>query len=231
MKAVFLPAMLIAAAPALAADAETTVGAPVAVARSLSVPAAARGLVTVDETWGDLDIVAWDRPEVTVDFQATTQKPYPAGEVAAAREKLERFGVEAKAASAESVTVTGLNPGASLGSPFGGKSGIRVRYTVHVPRDSRLVVRHHVGNVRVKDVAGDVDAQGGTGELTLDLPIGDRTAIEASTRVGDISLPAELRDRGELKRRALVGERFSYEPANAERRVIARLSIGSIDIE
>jgi hypothetical protein len=221
-----LSVALLLAAPALAAD-----EAPITVARSLSVPLAAGGTVTIDETWGDLDIVAWDKPEVSVDFRASSQRAYPADEAAKAQARLERFGVEAKAVSAGAVSVTGLNPEATLGSPFGGKSGVRMRYSVHVPRDSRLVVRHAIGSVAVKDVAGDLDVQGGTGELTLRVPLGATTAVEASTRIGDISVPASLRDGGELKRRALVGERFSYAPATIERRVIARLSIGSIDIE
>lgn len=226
MRLAAVSAALLLAAPALAAD-----DAAIAVERSLKVPLAAGGTVTIDETWGDLDILAWDKPEVSVDFRASSQKSYPAEESAEAREKLERFGVEAKAVSADAVTVTGINPGATLGSPFGGKSGIRMRYTVHVPRDSRLVVRHAIGNVGVKDVAGDVDVQGGTGELTLKLPLGPNTSVEASTRIGDIQVPPALDAGGTHKRRALVGERFSYVPATVERRVIARLSIGSIDIE
>lgn len=226
MRLAAVSAALLLAAPALAAD-----DAAIAVERSLKVPLAAGGTVTVDETWGDLDILAWDKPEVSVDFRASSQKSYPADESAKAREKLERFGVEAKAVSASAVTVTGINPGATLGSPFGGKSGIRMRYIVHVPRDSRLVVRHAVGSVDVKDVAGDVDVQGGTGELTLKLPLGPTTSVEASTRIGDIQVPPALDEGGTHKRRALVGERFSYVPETVERRVIARLSIGSIDIE
>lgn len=226
MRLAAVSAALLLAAPALAAD-----DAAIAVERSLKVPLAAGGTVTIDETWGDLDVVAWDKPEVSVDFRASSQKSYPADESAAAREKLERFGVEAKAVSADAVTVTGINPGATLGSPFGGKSGIRMRYTVHVPRDSRLVVRHAIGSVGVKDVAGDVDVQGGTGELTLKLPLGPNTSVEASTRIGDIQVPQALDEGGTHKRRALVGERFSYTPPTVERRVIARLSIGSIDIE
>lgn len=217
---------LLLAMPAAAAD-----EAPISVERSLSVPMAAGGTVTVDETWGDLDIVAWDKPEVAVDFRARSQKAYPADESAKARAKLERFGVDAKATSATAVTVTGINPGATLGSPFGGKSGVRMTYTLHIPRDSKLIVRHAIGSVGVRDVAGDLDVQGGTGELTLKVPLGATTAVEASTRIGDISVPDGLREGGERKRRALVGERFSYVPATVERRVVARLSIGSIDID
>ncbi|MDO9487342.1 MAG: hypothetical protein Q7J32_03135 [Sphingomonadaceae bacterium] len=226
MKLAAVSAAFLLATPALAAD-----EAPIAVSRSLAVPLAAGGTVTVDETWGDLDIVAWDKAQVSVDFRASSQKAYPADESAKARAKLERFGVEAKAVSADAVTVTGINPGATLGSPFGGKSGVQMRYTLHVPRDSRLVVRHGVGNVGVKDVAGDVDVQGGTGELTLDLPLGPTTSVEASTRIGDIQVPPAMSEGGTHKRRALVGARFSYVPETVERRVIARLSIGSIDIE
>lgn len=226
MRPAAVSAALLLAAPALAAE-----EAPIAVERSLKLPLAAGGTVTVDETWGDLDIVAWDKPEVSVDFRASSQKSYPADESAKAREKLERFGVDAKAVAADAVTVTGINPGATLGSPFGGKSGVRMTYTLHVPRDSRLVVRHAIGSVGVKDVAGDVDVQGGTGELTLKLPMGPTTSVEASTRIGDIQVPQAMSEAGTHKRRALVGERFSYVPETVERRVIARLSIGSIDIE
>jgi len=226
MKLVVVSTALLLAVPAAAAD-----DARISVERSLSVPIAAGGTVTVDETWGDLDIVAWDKPEVAVDFRASSQKAYPADEGAKARAKLERFGVDARATSATAVMVTGINPDATLGSPFGGKSGVRMTYTLHVPRDSKLVVRHAIGSVGVKDVAGDLDVQGGTGELTLKVPLGATTAVEASTRIGDISVPDSLREGGELKRRALVGERFSYAPATVERRIVARLSIGSIDIE
>lgn len=231
MKLAAVSVVLLLAAPAFAAPSVDADAAQIAVERSLTVPLTAGGTVTVDETWGDLDIVAWDKPEVSVDFRASSQKSYPADEGAKAREKLERFGVEAKAVSADAVTVTGINPDATLGSPFGGKSGIRMRYTLHVPRDSKLVVRHAVGSVGVKDVAGDVDVQGGTGELTLKLPLGPTTSVEASTRIGDIQVPQAMSEDGTHKRRALVGERFSYVPATVERRVIAKLSIGSINIE
>lgn len=203
----------------------------VSVERTLTVPLAPAGLVTVDETWGDLEIHAWDRAEVSVDFRARSQKAYPDDKASKARDKLERFGVEAKAASAAEVIVTGINPSASLGSPFGGKSGVQMRYVLRVPHDARLVVRHAIGHVSIKDVAGDVDVQGGTGELSLDLPLGPNTAVDASTRIGDIAIAPSLRDKGELKRRALVGERFSYTPATVDRHVVARLSIGSIEIE
>lgn len=226
MRLIAVSTALLVAAPAFAAE-----DVRISVERSMSVPIAAGGTVTVDETWGDLDIVAWDKPEVAVDFRASSQKAYPADESAKARARLERFGVEAKAVSANAVTVTGLNPGATLGSPFGGKSGVKMTYTLHVPRDSRLVVRHAIGSVGVRDVAGDLDVQGGTGELTLQVPLDATTAVEASTRIGDISVPDRLREGGERKRPALVGERFSYAPATVERRIVARLSIGSIAIE
>ena len=226
MRLAVASAALLLAAPAFAAEEGI-----IAVERSLTVPMAPGGTVTVDETWGDLDIVAWDRPEVSVDFRASLQKAYPAGESAKAQAKLERFGVEATATAPDAVSVTGINPGVTLGSPFGGKSAVRMTATLHVPRDSRLVVRHAIGNVGVKGVAGDLDVQGGTGELTLQVPLGSTTAVEASTRIGDIQVPAAMSEGGTHKRRALVGERFSYVPQTVERRVIARLSIGSIDIE
>lgn len=219
------------AAPAFAATATPVARAPVILGKTLVVPLAANGTVSVDATWGDLDIVAWDRAEVSVEYEVRSQKDVEPNEVADARAKLERFGVDAKAVSPAEVTVTGINPSASVGSPFGGKSGVRMRYTMHVPRDSRLVVRHAVGSVGVKDVAGDVDVQGGTGELTLDLPLGPNTSVEASTRIGDIQVPPAMSEGGTHKRRALIGARFSYVPATVERRVVARLSIGSIDIE
>ncbi|MFC3712082.1 hypothetical protein ACFOMD_05855 [Sphingoaurantiacus capsulatus] len=225
--AAFVLAAALLATPVLADEAGES---PVAVTRSLSVPLSADGKLVIDETWGELEVVAWDKAEVAVEFDARSSKTYPAEKLAKATEKLQRFGVEAEAVSAGEVRVTGLNPSASLGSPFGGKSGVQTHYKLRVPRGATLVVRHGVGSVDVKGFTGDVDVGGGTGEVNLDLGLGLESAVEASTRVGDIQLPAVLREVGDSKRRVLVGESYSYRPTTAERRVVARLSVGSIEL-
>lgn len=229
MKTMILAAGAIALAiPATAAETATT--AP-ALARTATVPLAPDGKVVVDETWGDLEVLAWDRPEVEVAFSASVRADLDPEDLAAAEARLARFGVDTRAVSPAEVTVTGVNPGASVVKPFGGKSGIRMRYTLHVPRRATLVVRHGIGSVKVSDLAADVDVGAGTGELTLALPLDAATAVEASTGVGDVTVPPSLRETGELRRRALVGQRFSYRPAAPARRVVARLSIGSIEFE
>ena len=161
---------------------------------------------------------------------ATAKPAATPKDAAEARARLETFSFDAKAASANQVLVTGVAPKASLLKPFGGKSGVTVRYAIKVPRTSNLVVRHDVGEVKVAGVQGDVDVANDTGGVHLKVPLGPSVAVETASRIGDVALNGELRAKGTLKRRALVGHSFRYQPPAPDRRVAVRVGIGSITI-
>ena len=215
------------ASPLAAADGK----APVSVNRSANLKLAPGGTVRVDRTWGDVTIEGWDKPVVEVAMTATSARSYDEAEAADARARLEKFGFDAKATSAKEVVVTGVSPSASLLQPFGGKSGVKMRYSIKVPRNSSLVMRNEVGTVEVSDLTGSVNVESDVGDVHVKVPLGPGAAVEASTRVGEVSVNAEARAKGELRRRALVGHSFSYRPSAPDKRVTVHLDVGTVTID
>ena len=217
---------LAGAVPLAAAETKSAVD----VTRTATLPLAPGGTVRIDRTWGDVSVEVWDKPMVEVTVTAASKQAHTQDQAAEARTRLARFGFDAKAISPNEVVVTGVSPSASLLKPFGGKSGVAVHYAIRMPRTSSLVLRHEIGDVTVAGVQADVDVANDTGEVRLELPLGPDVAVETSSKVGDIELNAELRGKGQLRRRALVGHRFSYRPAAPDRQVTVRVGVGSITI-
>ena len=215
------------ASPAMAADAASE---PVSVTSTQRVALAPGGTVHIDETWGELSIEAWDQPAVEVVMTRRTAKPQAAEKADKARAGLERFSAQVEATAADRVSIIGVSPGGSVTRPFGGKSGVKLTYVVHVPRNSRIELDNGVGTVRIADVTGDIEIDSDVGEVTLKVPIEPTTAVEASSGIGDVEVGAALEKQGDLRRRALVGQRFSYRPAQVDKRITVKLGVGSITI-
>lgn len=223
-----LPAMaLLMASPALAADEPTE---PVVITSTQRVALAPSGTVHIDETWGELSIEGWDEPAVEVVMTRRMAKPYPVAKAEKVRTDLERFGARVEAAAPDRVSIVGVNPGGSIARPLGGKSGVRLTYVVHVPRNSRLELDNGAGTVRITDVTGDIAIDSDVGEVILKVPIEPTTAVEASSGIGDVEVSAALEEQGDLRRRALVGQRFSYRAARIDKRITVKLGVGSITI-
>jgi hypothetical protein len=218
---------MMVAAPVMAADEPTE---PVSVTSTQRVALTPGGTVYMDETWGELSIEAWDEPAVEVVMTRRMAKPPAADKAEKARADLERFGARVEATTPDRVSIVGLNPGSSVARPLGGKSGVRLTYVMHVPRNSRLELHNGVGTVRIADVTGDIAVNSDVGEVMLKVPIEPTTAIEASSGIGDVDVSAALEERGDLHRRALVGQRFSYQPPQVDKRITVKLGVGSITI-
>lgn len=218
---------MMVAAPVMAADVPTE---PIAVTSTQRVALAPGGTVHIDETWGELSIEAWDEPAVEVVMTRRTAKAPAAAKVEKARADLERFRARVEATAPDRVSIVGVSPGSSVARPLGGKSGVRLTYVVHVPRNSRLELDNGVGTVRIADVTGDIAIDSDVGEVTLKVPIEPTTAVEASSGIGDVAVSTTLEEKGDLRRRALVGQRFSYQPAQVDKRITVKLGVGSITI-
>ncbi len=220
-------AVLITSLPATADATE----APVEIQRSHSLPITPDGRVIIAETWGEIDLKAWDRPTVEVTMTARTKSGVSEKESEKARGQLERFGFEAKASGPDEVKVIGIAPSSSLLKPFGGKDRISIQYTIKMPRNAHLKLDHKVGEVRVAGLAGNIQVANKTGSVTLAVPATAEATITTSTRIGDAELPAALLANGNYRRRALVGHSFTYQPHEARRQVDIRVGIGSIEID
>lgn len=224
-----IAALLAAAAvPTLAADAETR--RPVELTTTQRVPLAPGGTVRIDETWGELSIEGWDEPAVEVVTTRRTAKGQRADEEADARARLERFAARVEATAPGTVSIIGLSPGSSVIRPFGGKSGVNLRYVIRVPKSSNIELDNGAGTVRIAGVRGDISVDSDVGEVSVGGPIEATAAVEASSGVGDVDVNAPIAGQGELRRSALVGQRFRYQPSAVERRITVKLGVGTITI-
>jgi hypothetical protein len=221
-----LGAALIAAIalPVLAAD-----EAPVEVVTTQRAPLAAGGAVSIDETWGEVTIEGWDRPLVEVVMTRRSAKDHSPDEAADVRARLERFAATVEATAPDKVSIVGLSPSGSVSRPLGGKSAVKLRYTIRVPKSSRLALDNGAGVVRITGVGGDIDVDSDVGEVTIAGPVDAATAIEAKSGVGDVAVAGA--SAGKLRRVALVGQRYSYAPASPARRISVNLGVGSITID
>jgi hypothetical protein len=62
-----------------------------------------------------------------------------------------------------------------------------IEYHIRVPRDARVTIDNHAGEVHIDEVTGDIDAHVREGEITLHLPQDARYAIDARVKFGHIN--------------------------------------------
>jgi hypothetical protein len=173
------------------------------------------GLIRCDGSFGSLNIEGWDRSEVEIAVTKTTEKYYRARELQEAAKLLEGVHISTERRSDTELTI----------STSKGK-GVLLDYEIRVPRDSRLVIRHGVGQVLVSNVTGDIEAAGHRGDILLMLPNTGMYSIDAQTKLGVVTSDVA----GEIRRRRyLAGERLA-SPA-ASHRLNLRMGFGGITIK
>jgi hypothetical protein len=138
-----------------------------------TVAAQPEGAVEVVDVTGDIEIIGWDRPEITVD-----------GKIA---DSVDRVDVTSSGSrsSVHVVTRKGWN--------WGG--GDDTRLTVHVPAKSALSASLVSADVKVRDVRGDVMIQTVSGEISGEVG-GD---LHVSGVSGDVRVRAPAAQHLEVK--------------------------------
>ncbi len=193
-----------------------------------TVPMAAAGTVSVERTWGAVRVEGWDEASVKVRVSARAKSPVPAADAAAAQQDLDGFAARIVHASPSAVTITALSPGNRALKRFGGRRGIALTYTISMPRTADLVLRHRVGSVEIVGLSSNVNVASRVGDVRISTPLGPTVAVTASATIGDVSI---AHGGGVYRQRALVGRRYSDAPVGADRSVVARVRIGSVEID
>ena len=98
-------------------------------------------------------------------------------------------------------------------------------YEIHVPRDSRLAIRHGSGFEQVRGVTGDIQASASRGDILLWLPLGSYS-IDAATRFGTVSSELD----GAAHDLLLVGKRFGRASPGPTHHLELRMGFGGITI-
>jgi Putative adhesin len=185
------------------------------------------GTIRVDGSDGDLNIEAWDRPEVEVTINKSTQRLYTAKEADDARKRLDLVALKLDRKSPTEVTISTTFPSRTLKRLFRGKFDYLLEYRIHVPRNSHLIVRHGTGTVVMTGVTGDVEASTHVGDIVLMIPGSDGYSVDARTKFGGIHSDFG----GAAGRHHVTSGQLSFAPASPQHRIVLRVGIGDINIQ
>jgi hypothetical protein len=192
------------------------------------------GTIRVQNSFGEVTIDGWDRPEVELTVVQSTERVYGAKDGAEAQRRmgeaqrrLDSVQVTAKQQGNEVVVSTAYPSRNGFVHPLSRRSDIEVSYTIHAPRASKLVIDDNRGGVDVSDITGDVHATVINGEITLTLAPNGHYAIDAQAKIGDIYSDFEGRDQT----RHVLGEEFESPATAPATNLYLRVRIGDILIQ
>jgi hypothetical protein len=190
------------------------------------------GVIRVNDSYADLSVEGWDRPEVEITVTKSVWNfSGPKQEQEAAR-RLERVRVVTKRSSDTELTISTVLPssGLRLLSPLSNKSkgGVTIEYEIHAPRNSKLVIRHGTGSVFVSGMTGDVDAACGRGDIMLMLSDTSAYSIDAKSKFGVVS--SDFEGAAHLNRYRL-GERYITARSPSSSQIHLRMGFGGITIK
>ena len=198
------------------------------------------GTIRVGNSYGYLTVEGWDEPEVEIIVTKSTDRFYEPEEKEQAVKAFEQIRVVTERRSDKELAISTTLPDRH-GFPYSilpsrqiiftmqkkTTLGVTVDCTVHVPRDSRLVLRQDHGYVWVSDVTGGMEINSHTGDMIVMLPDPGPYSIDARTRLGSVS--SDLAGYGH--KQFLVGTQFVHAGGDASRRIFLRMGRGSITIK
>src|SRR5665213_864354 len=175
------------------------------------------GTIRIEGSTGELNVEGWDRPSVEV----TVTRSAWSGDADRAKRDLDMIQV-AKPAMAGAGELT-------IDTTHTRFPRATVDYRIRVPRDSRLVIRHGIGDVVVYDVGGDIDATNRVGGIVLQLPASSQYAIDAKNKTGG-EIYSDFAGTTHYNRLILSDSLRSGAPP-ATHRLYLRVGIGGIAIQ
>jgi hypothetical protein len=220
-----LLAMISLAALPLAADDRSKETVSAAHTERFNVSAA--GTIRVDNSFGEVDIDGWDRPEVEVTTVRAAERFYDPKDRGRAQQRLDSVQITSQQ-QANDVTISTAYPARNgVLHPLSRRSDVEITYKIHAPRASKLVIRHNRGGLNVYDIDGDIHATVINGQITLTLPAAGQYAIDAQCTIGDVHSDFEGRER----RRQILGQEFNHPGAAPTANLYLRVRFGDIIIQ
>ncbi|SPE37975.1 exported hypothetical protein [Candidatus Sulfopaludibacter sp. SbA3] len=210
--------------------------------KSERMPFLPGGTIRLDNSYGYLTVEGWDEPEVEIIVTKSTDRFFEPEQEQEAGQHFDEVRVVTERRSDKELAIstalpvrnslfTSVLPSGRLivttPVPPNNKRGVTVEYTVHVPRDSRLVVHHDNGYVWVSDITGDIEVDSHTGDMIVMLPDPGPYAIDARTRVGSVTSDFT----GKTISQFLLGTHFTFASQSPARRIHLRMGRGSITIK
>jgi hypothetical protein len=158
------------------------------------------GLLEITDSYGDMDIVGWDQPEIEIVVTKSTNRRYSPAELDRAIAALDRIVITAEERTVDHLLIRTAFPSRTAMRPVHGKSHVHLSYTIRVPRQTRLLVKHDMGELRVHDVTASMLLSNRVGDIIVSLPENERYTIDAKAKIGGVNSewppPEELADDG-----------------------------------
>jgi hypothetical protein len=187
---------------------------------------AAAGAIRLENSFGEVDIDGWDRPEVELTVLRSSERLYDAKERAEAQRRLDSVQITAKQIGNDVVISTAYPPRNRFVHPLGRRSDIEISYRIQAPRASKLIIDHNRGGVNVSDISGDIRATAVNGQITLTLaPVG-QYAIDARCTLGRVYSDFDGRDES----RWVLGEELDLQSKAPATKLYLRVRVGDIII-
>jgi len=183
------------------------------------------GTIRIENSFGELNIEGWNQPEVEItvikklpyDYEASkSAKDLSVVTVTTERKSDKEVWIATNIATHDSL----------LSSVARTKTEVWVEYQIHAPRDSKLVIRHDHGTVHVNNMAADIDADSGAGDMVVIIPDPESHSIDAKTTVGPIAS-----DFGKTHKKHFVGREMVTGGTTVSSLVRLRMGRGGITLK
>jgi hypothetical protein len=184
------------------------------------------GAIRLDNSFGEVDIDGWDRPEVEVTVVRSSEHLYDAKEHAEAQRRLDSVQITAKQNGNDLVISTAYPPLNGFVHPLSRRSDIEISYRIQAPRASKLIIEHNSGGVSVSNISGAIHATVINGQISLTLGAAGQYAIDARCILGRIYSDFEGRDQS----RWVLGEKFDHQSTAPAANLYLRVRVGDIMI-
>jgi hypothetical protein len=188
-----------------------------------NIPAA--GAIKLENSFGEVDIDGWDRPEVEVTVVRSIEHLYGAKDRAEAHRSLESAQIRAQQDGNDIVISTAYLPGKGT-RLVSRRSEIGISYRIKAPGASKLIIDHTSGGVTVSNISGDIHVTVMNGQITLALAAGGQYAIDSQCKIGDVYSDFG----GHYQRKHLVGREFGRQSTVSATNLYLRVRFGDIMI-
>lgn len=187
-----------------------------------------RGTIQIVDSFGEVSVEGWDKPEVELTVAKKTQKQYEPKKLAKGLKELDRIRIEMERISESSLLVIKTTfPSRTPARLMRGKTNVNLEYRIRVPRHSSLMIKHDIGEVQVANVDGDIEATNRIGEIHLRMPGENQYAVDARVKIGDVSSEFTPAD---YSRQKLLGAKMESNLPPSTRRLYLRVGIGDIQV-
>lgn len=177
--------------------------------------------VHLKDSFGEVLIEGWERDEIEIQLTRGTQKSYASGEEAKEKRRLEKVKLVTSNDSAGGLTIETKN------MPFM-KTNFSLEYKIKVPQAVYLKVKHGIGEVTIKNMLADIEATVRIGELSVQMPENSRFDLDARSKIGEV----ESDFGGQYNRPKVLGAKMLDETNRSEpHKLYLRVGIGEVNVK